>query len=432
MRGKVLCLHAHCISISRNLCNFVAMNVKVKMPRFGRPKNGTSMTKELVMSVIGTTISILLTFGTAHLIEQHQRKAEGRDVAMMVIHDIDLYAASFRTWAEEETKNHDLAMYVLEHIDSIQSIPIDTIASVVSYLTYEDVNSYQFDENIEKTFQSNQEIWRSIDAPPFIDEARSFFHDRRLTFQMLNTSARFRKPLGHDEVLQMFYTALKSETYPDWNEFLRKKLQNEEVQMYIQLHDQRLKAFNATADNYQDMSNRCKFIMNISDEELDAFVDKRKRAGKLPTDRQMIGLWSTQGDEQQSYEFRKDHTFTQNVERRYPSPAFHGRLKVIYIYTGRWEIKNDSLYRYFDAGYDFKIDRSSITYSPEKREEVEQMLKQYEENMAAMVEQQKDQSHETIVRAAAIDRTGNKVELTYPENDPNGRNSYLIRERAEK
>lgn len=96
--------------------------MKVKMPNFRKPKNGSSVTKELLMSVIGTTISIVLTFGTAYLIDNHQRKAEGRDIAMMVIHDIDQYVEIFRDEAKEDTERHDLTMYVLEHIDSIRHL----------------------------------------------------------------------------------------------------------------------------------------------------------------------------------------------------------------------------------------------------------------------------------------------------------------------
>lgn len=410
-------------------CTFAGMNVKVKMPHFGKGKNGNHVTKEILLSVIGTTISILLTFGTAGLIEQNQRKAEGRDIAMMVIHDIDLYAETFRNDAEESAKNHDLAMYVLEHIDSIEKIPYDTIQAVIDYLYYVEGNEYQIDENIEKTFQSNQEIWKSIDAPSFIDEARAFFHNRRLTFQMLNTSPHFRKPVNQEEIRQLFATAVKTGKDVDWYGFLRKKLQDENVLLYIRFHDNRQNDLNATADNYQDMSNRCKFIMNITDEELQAFVDKRKRTGEKLTDKKLVGQWTTQSEEPQIFEFNSDHTFKQLVERRFPSSAFHGRLKVTYTYSGRWEIKEDSLYRYFNAGCDVKIDRSSITYSPEKRDIVEQVLKQYEEAAASMVEQSKKQPLETKVRAAAIDRSGNKVELTDPEDMPNARNSYLIRKK---
>lgn len=405
------------------------MNVKVKLPNLRRWKTGSSsLSKELMMSVIGTTISILLTFGTAHLIERNQRKAEGRDVAMMVIHDIDMYAESFRDEAENDAKNHDLAMYVLEHIDSIEKIPFDTISSVISYISYLEGNGYKFDESIEKTFQSDQEIWRSIDAPPFIDQARAFFHDRRMTFQMLNTSINFRRPVTQEEMRQIYATALSTGKGIDWCDFLRKRLKDEDVQLYIHLHDERQNLLNSTADDYQDMSNRCRFIMNITDEELQAFLDKRMRTGEKLTDSKLYGKWTTQDKQPQTFEFNRDHTFKQTAERHFPSSAYHGILKVTYAYTGRWEIKGDSLYRYYDAGCDYKIDRSSITYSPEKRDAVEEYFKQFEENLAAMNERQKNESIDTKVRAAVIDKTGNKVELTYPEDSSDRRITYLIRE----
>lgn len=406
------------------------MNVKVKMPKFGKPGKGNSWSKELLMSVIGTTISIVLTFGTAYLIEQHQRKAEGREIAMMVIHDIDLYAKTLRVMAEEEAKNHDLAMYVIEHIDSIDKIPFDTIGAVINYIYSSEGFEFRVDDSIEKTFQSNQEIWRSIDAPSFIDLARNFFHDRRMTFQVLNTSPIFRKPIDEKESMPIYANAMNTGKGIDWYDFLHKKLQDQDVQLYIHFHDQRQSAINTTADNYQDISNRCKFIMNITDEELQAFLDKRKRTGEKLTDRKLFGRWNTLDEQQQTIEFKKDHTFTQFVERRVPSLAYHGRLKVTLIYTGSWEIKKDTLYRYLDADFDFKIDRSSITYPPEKRDTVEQILKQIEENAVTTIEQQKKLPPDTIVRAVAIDRSGNKVELTFPEKDQDGRIGYLVREKA--
>ena len=382
------------------------------------------------MSVIGTTISIVLTFGTAYLIEQKQRKAEGREVAMMVIHDIDQSANYFRVYAEDEAKNHDLTLYVLEHIDSIEKIPNDTISAVIKYIYTTEGLEFRVDDSIEKTFQSNQEIWRSIDAPSFIDQARDFFNDRRMTFQVLNTSPFFRKPINFEVNLPLYAKAMNTGKEIDLNDFLSKKLQDKDVQYYIHFHDQRLRVLNATADNYQDMSNRCKFIMNITDEELQTFLDKRKRTGEKLTDSKLYGRWSTQEDQPQTFEFKKDHTFKQSVEERHTLPACHGRLKVTHTYTGRWEIKNDSLYRYFDAEYDIKIDRSSITYSPEMRDAVEQKLKQLKEDAAKAMEKRKKQSIDIMVRAAVIDRSGNKVELTFPENIQNGRISYLIREKS--
>ncbi len=399
------------------------MNVKVKMPRLAGLKSKSSVAKELLMSVVATTISIILTFGTAHVIEERHRKAEGRNIAMMVIHDIDMYAETFRKTAEEDAHNSDAALYVLQHIDSIETLPYDTIMTVMDYIVFERGSEYQFDESIEKTFQSNQEIWRTIDAPLFIDEARSFFHSRRLFFQMLNTSVRFRRPVDNEELRQRFVAMQMKGATPDIYADLKEKLQDGDVRLFIQLSEQRQSVYNSAADKFQDMSNRCKFIMNISDDELETFLAKRKKVGKPLTDKKLIGRWTTLDKEPQTYEFGDDHKFTQVIEQLYPSAFYHGQLRFVSTYTGTWHIKGDSLYRHYDAGCDFKVDSSGITYSPEMRDKVKEVMKQVNE----MGEQRKRQQYPDVVRAAAIDKSGNKIELIFPENDNDGRVTYLVR-----
>jgi hypothetical protein len=49
------------------------MNVKFKMPKFGRPLSKGGVMKELLLTTIATTISIVLTFGTAQYFEHRQK-----------------------------------------------------------------------------------------------------------------------------------------------------------------------------------------------------------------------------------------------------------------------------------------------------------------------------------------------------------------------
>ena len=46
------------------------MNIKFRMPRLGNKLKGQSMLKEMTMTVIATTISIVLTFGSAFVVEK--------------------------------------------------------------------------------------------------------------------------------------------------------------------------------------------------------------------------------------------------------------------------------------------------------------------------------------------------------------------------
>ncbi len=74
------------------------------MPKFGRKLTGGGMVKELLMTILATTISIVLTFGTAHYIEVRQAEQAQRQTAMMLIHDIDASVAIVEYLAESEEK----------------------------------------------------------------------------------------------------------------------------------------------------------------------------------------------------------------------------------------------------------------------------------------------------------------------------------------
>ena len=54
-----------------------------------KPKIQNSWGKGFLTSVMGTTISIILTFGTSALVERKVKADIQRQTAMMVIHDID-------------------------------------------------------------------------------------------------------------------------------------------------------------------------------------------------------------------------------------------------------------------------------------------------------------------------------------------------------
>ena len=65
------------------------MNIKFKMPEFGRDLKIQGWLKELLMTFLGTTISIVLTFGTAAYLEDRHTERARRMMAMTIINDID-------------------------------------------------------------------------------------------------------------------------------------------------------------------------------------------------------------------------------------------------------------------------------------------------------------------------------------------------------
>ena len=49
--------------------------------------NLSDTAKQLAISIVATVISIILTFGVAHLVDKNRQKEKRRQISMMVIHD---------------------------------------------------------------------------------------------------------------------------------------------------------------------------------------------------------------------------------------------------------------------------------------------------------------------------------------------------------
>ena len=99
-----------------------------------KPKMMNSWGKGFLTSLLGTTISILLTFGTSALIDSKQQADIQRQTAMMVIHDIDVCIDQMEEMAKDEEKMNNAMQYVLAHLDQPASLPDDTIELAMEML----------------------------------------------------------------------------------------------------------------------------------------------------------------------------------------------------------------------------------------------------------------------------------------------------------
>jgi hypothetical protein len=385
--------------------------------------------RDLALSIIGTTISIILTFGTAHIITEREKLADGRQTAMMVIHDIEEYASAFNKMAKEEIENYNLTNYVMEHLDSLEKLSIDTLYSAAYFITNEGIDQYEIDDNIERTFQSTQDTWKNINTPSFIDEVRGYYYERRTLIKEMNHSTLFIPPIPYEELVQIAAKTWNKDFRENLEAFLREKLQLDEVRFYLARSRNREKELTERADQWKNKSERCKFLMGITDEELEQYLNTRKQHGSPLKDRQLIGQWRTIDDDPQLYDFRRNHTFSQTVIRTYPGDVYSGFIRVIIHISGRWEIKNDSLYRYYDKGRTLEIDHSGISYSPDMKDSVDRLLNEWNTYYDNDADAQKNWTHEDIIRAATLDPTGKKIELSWLGEDNQQQTSYFVKEK---
>lgn len=118
------------------------------MPQIGKSGKSGSVVRELLLTTIATTISIVLTFGGSAYFEQKKKKSDARLMAMMVIHDMENTALQLR-------------------------------------------------QASEKIFLSSQETWKNIDNPGFIDAVQHFYVERHQIFDYINSSPLF--PQAHQQ-----------------------------------------------------------------------------------------------------------------------------------------------------------------------------------------------------------------------------------------
>ena len=90
--------------------------------------------KGFLTSILGTTISIALTFGTTALLNSNKKEEAQRLTAMMVIQDMDNSIETLKNIMEDEERRYNASQYAISHIDSLASLPDDTLKMVMQYI----------------------------------------------------------------------------------------------------------------------------------------------------------------------------------------------------------------------------------------------------------------------------------------------------------
>ena len=64
------------------------MNIKLHTPKSLKMGSGMASMKQFLLSIVATSISIALTFGTAAIIDHNKKQSEKRQIVMMVMYDM--------------------------------------------------------------------------------------------------------------------------------------------------------------------------------------------------------------------------------------------------------------------------------------------------------------------------------------------------------
>ena len=405
------------------------------MINFKPNKMTNSWGKGFLTSVLGTTISILLTFGTSALIESKEKADIQRQTAMMVIHDIDVCVEQMEEMAKDEEEMNNAMQYILAHLDQIASLPKDTIELALDMLIDYDPDRAIFDDAKENIFKSSQDIWSNLDNMAFIDNMERFYRERRKVETYMANNPIYAKPITFDEFCQIRINSTSKTHEVDFAALLKEKLQDRKVQYCIDFSNMRTRVYRSMAQRWKDLSDRNKFIMNISDEELSEYIKNSQRSGSPVRKRDLMGQWERKasGYQDHCYEFLENDSFSIKTITHFANPFYNDEIVLTYKYGGKWSLKDDTLFMVnTPKSIEVEMDTSHITYRPEMRDSVHRYIRDL--NIAAWKESLRKslERNRRDTFPVTTNKAHDKIEMVVSRDDDGSVESQYLKRVKEK
>ena len=212
------------------------MKKQFKIPKLISFNSSSTMT-QFLLSLVATTISIMLTFGTSAIIEQRQKEKAKREMVLMIIYDFDKTIEQVQhadsIFHQASKAQQDVVLHP-EHFDSHCSVFMKAVSLI--YM--------EFSKTTENVFSSNIETFNTLGNVNFVHEVSAFYNMRH--FYQENVMDEFEKEVYESGIAHI--ESLLKVSFPD--HYFNNR------QCLISL---------------QKMRNRCMLMMKVSEEDLKEF-----------------------------------------------------------------------------------------------------------------------------------------------------------------
>ena len=242
------------------------MNVKLHTPKSLTAGSGMSSLKQFFLALVATTISIVLTFGTAAVIDHYKKKAAKKEMVMMVINDFDKTIELVEKVDTGLRKCRNLQQELAIHPERFDSLRYH-FASATLW------NFEEFSETIEKIFSTSIETFNTIGDVNFVNDVSTFYMTRHKYKELM--LEELRKELAEKDIVHSL-AALLSIDFPE----------------YAYLNWEFL-------NDMKEQRDRCMQMMNVSEEDLVEF--SKKQQPSKTDDPEKAALQQKMADESSRY-----------------------------------------------------------------------------------------------------------------------------------
>ncbi len=133
--------------------------------------NDKAVWKQFFLSLLATTISIVLTFGTSAIIEHHKKEKAKKEMVMMIIYDFDKTIEQIQraeAGFHQASERQQLIAIHPEYYDSLHLQFTDAITA----------SQMDFPETTKNIFSSNIETFNTLGNVNFVHEVSCFYSMR--------------------------------------------------------------------------------------------------------------------------------------------------------------------------------------------------------------------------------------------------------------
>ena len=387
--------------------------------------------QQFFITVIGTAIGVALTFVVNGIMERRNKAQAQRLTAIMVIHDIDNSIDIVKKMKEEEERNGELLRFALKQRDHLEGMPFDTLAGVLDVLI-DSRSVFSFDTSKEKIFNSDLDTWQNLGNMAFLDNVQTFYHYRKGAQDVMNESTVWERPIPNEEYMQLIMGSgwvTEEEFAAILQPLLEEKLHENRVVYYINVSSSRLDYLTQLIDYWTGLNDENKFLMGLTDQELEDYVNNINKKGVPLTKSKLLGHWvMTVGEQTNEYDFHGDHRYDFSVD--YASSFrqmrfFAGRLKMTLSYSGEWAFQGDSLVLTPDYNTaNMTVDPSGMVPEENMQDSLDAWVTRYQKQSVDRFKEMADKGDNLSVKAL-VDSSNDKME--WIESD--GTVRYLKRKR---
>ena len=218
------------------------MNIKLHTPKTLKNGSGMGSMKQFMLSLLATTVSIVLTFGTAAIIDNNKKQKEKREIVMMVMYDMYNSLQSVQRADSMIRESMELQLQIAKDTSKFNTLKFNMIHKVPRI---------EFTETTERIFSTSIETINTVGNVLFTENVAEFYQARKLYKAVICDSINNRM------VCNMPFVSLKGTLDFDYSyEFIV----SGEIRMSM-----------------QNLFAQCKRMMDVNDEEIEAYRMERKQ-----------------------------------------------------------------------------------------------------------------------------------------------------------